>query len=130
MPVRRPPHGPNLIASRLISRPVQFTHGGLRDRTQHFDSTRNEGCDKAQGYLLGRPMPAGQIVPQAAAQRVAWPQSARVGIASAVRLRSSCSQSIKPRAMTIATAHRPNAKLVEWIVAIQPKNHGAITRGR
>ena len=33
----------------------------------HLDFMRKEGCDEAQGYFLGRPMPVGQIFPQAAA---------------------------------------------------------------
>ncbi|WP_119272942.1 bifunctional diguanylate cyclase/phosphodiesterase [Taklimakanibacter deserti] len=33
----------------------------------HLDFLRKEGCDEAQGYFLGRPMPVGLIFPQAAA---------------------------------------------------------------
>ncbi|MGE0240167.1 MAG: EAL domain-containing protein [Parvibaculaceae bacterium] len=33
----------------------------------HLDFLRKEGCDEAQGYFLGRPMPVGVIFPQAAA---------------------------------------------------------------
>ncbi|WP_119392925.1 bifunctional diguanylate cyclase/phosphodiesterase [Taklimakanibacter lacteus] len=33
----------------------------------HLDFLRNEGCDEAQGYFLGRPMPVGLMFPQAAA---------------------------------------------------------------
>jgi diguanylate cyclase (GGDEF)-like protein/PAS domain S-box-containing protein len=32
----------------------------------HLDFLRKEGCDEAQGYFLGRPMPVGLIFPQAA----------------------------------------------------------------
>jgi diguanylate cyclase (GGDEF)-like protein/PAS domain S-box-containing protein len=30
----------------------------------HLDFMRDEGCDEAQGYFLGRPMPVGQMFPQ------------------------------------------------------------------
>jgi len=33
----------------------------------HLEFLRNEGCDEAQGYFLGRPMPVGLMFPQAAA---------------------------------------------------------------
>ena len=33
----------------------------------HLDFMRDEGCDEAQGYFLGRPIPAGQIFPRAVA---------------------------------------------------------------
>ncbi|MFZ5672783.1 MAG: bifunctional diguanylate cyclase/phosphodiesterase [Pseudomonadota bacterium] len=33
----------------------------------HLDFLRQEGCDEAQGYFLGRPMPVGLMFPQAAA---------------------------------------------------------------
>ena len=32
----------------------------------HLEFLRNEGCDEAQGYFLGRPMPVGLMFPQAA----------------------------------------------------------------
>jgi EAL domain-containing protein (putative c-di-GMP-specific phosphodiesterase class I) len=34
----------------------------------HLDFMRSEGCDEAQGYFLGRPMPVGQIFPPATAR--------------------------------------------------------------
>ncbi|TMJ36785.1 MAG: EAL domain-containing protein, partial [Alphaproteobacteria bacterium] len=30
----------------------------------HLDFMRNEGCEEAQGYFLGRPMPVGLMFPQ------------------------------------------------------------------
>jgi hypothetical protein len=36
---------------------------------------------------------------------------------------------IKPKATAISTAQRPKAKLVDWLVAAQPKIHGARMRG-
>lgn len=33
----------------------------------HLDFLRQEGCDEAQGYFLGRPMPVGMMFPQTAA---------------------------------------------------------------
>jgi EAL domain-containing protein (putative c-di-GMP-specific phosphodiesterase class I) len=33
----------------------------------HLDFMRNEGCDEAQGFFLGRPMPVGLMFPQVTA---------------------------------------------------------------
>ena len=39
----------------------------LIETKAHLEFLRNEGCDEAQGYFLGRPMPVGLMFPQAAA---------------------------------------------------------------
>src|SRR3990170_3688300 len=36
---------------------------------------------------------------------------------------------IKPKATAMSTAHKPKAKLVDWLVATQPKTQGARMRG-
>jgi EAL domain-containing protein (putative c-di-GMP-specific phosphodiesterase class I) len=41
---------------------IRVTAGGVETQTQ-LSALRTTGCDRAQGYLLGRPLPAEELLP-------------------------------------------------------------------